>query len=95
MWVRGKSIAINFLPKFIKLFFMKVPFKKGSGVDTGRTMSLNIDKVALVFFTAPTKKIIKTDIVKGSRRLKTRNMSTERAIFDICTHDHRHSVPPD
>ena len=64
MWIRGQSLAVDFLTEVAELVFSDAAFKIGAGINAGRRVALDVHQIAEEFFVGGAKKMIETDVVK-------------------------------
>ena len=56
------------MAKVLELLAAKVPFEEGSGVDTGRSVTLEIDLIGAIWMVLATEEVVEADFIKCGGR---------------------------
>ena len=91
--IRGQTIAIDFLTEVVHLVFGDAAFHKCPGVNTGRGMALEVDKVATVFGGGGLEEVVEADVVERGAGGEAGDVATQVRISEVGAHHHGQGVP--
>ncbi|MNO58461.1 hypothetical protein D3C76_490200 [compost metagenome] len=91
--VRRQAVAVHFLTEVVHLVFVDAAFHERTGVDTWRSVALEEDQVAAVFFGRGLEEVVEADVVQGGAGGEAGDVSAQVRVFQVGAHDHGQGVP--
>ena len=83
----------QFVAEVVQLLFGQSAFEKGAGVDAGRCVALEIDKVAGLIAVTAAEEMVEPDLEQGRQRRIGRDVAADAVVVLILVRHHRHGVP--
>src|SRR4051812_25900442 len=94
MGVRRQSAArCEFTAEVLQLLFRQSAQQERPRVNSGRSVSLEVNDVAFSSLTLPTEEMVETDFIQRRSRSIGRNMSADSFRVLVRTHHHCQRVP--
>src|SRR5260221_11619437 len=93
---RGRQPAAlpKFTPEVFQLLHGKAAFEKRAGVDSRRSMSLQVNRVALELVGASAKEMVEADFKQRRGGCVRRNVAANAVVNAVGANHHGQSVPP-
>ncbi len=94
MWIRRQArLFTKFVAEIFQVLFRKPAQQKGSGVNAGRGVALEVDEVAGLVAVVGAEKMIKADFQQAGDGGVGGNMAANTGILLVLTVDHGERVP--
>ena len=85
----------EFAAEILQLLCGKAAFEKRAGIDAGRSMPLQINRVAFELFGAPAKEMVEADFKQRGRGGICGNVPADAVVHAVGANHHGQSVPAD
>src|SRR6266478_7352012 len=92
---RQATARLQLTTEILQLLSADSSFHERARIDSRRSMSLKINRVAFELRRPRAEEMIESDFVQRGRRRVSRDMSANVVFFAIRAHHHRQGVPAD
>jgi len=93
--VAGDAKAVHLAAVVVDLLLGQAAFEEGAGVDAGRTVALDVQKVARMAPARRAPEVVEADVVERGRRSEAGDVPAQFARPAVGAHHHGQRVPAD